>query len=76
MCKALEEIMEERIVEREEKARREARTEDILLLLRECGEVPKKIQELILGEMDMAVLERWLRIAVKVKSIEEFQNAI
>lgn len=76
MCKALEELMEERIVEREQKAKIEARAEDILFFLEECGEIPKKLQELILGEMDMAVLERWLKIAGKVKSIEEFRNAI
>ncbi|MDE7007645.1 MAG: 3-isopropylmalate dehydrogenase [Lachnospiraceae bacterium] len=80
MCKAMEEIMEDRIVEREQKARVEARTkaraEDILVLLKECGNIPAKLRKLILGESDMAVLERWLKIAGKVNSIEEFQNAI
>ncbi len=80
MCKAMEEIMEDRIVEREQKARVEARTkaraEDILVLLKECGNIPAKLRKLILGESDMAVLERWLKIAGKVDSIEEFQNAI
>lgn len=76
MCKAMEEIMEDRIVEREQKARAEARAEDILVFLKECGNIPAKLRKLILGESDMAVLERWLKIAGKVNSIEEFQNAI
>ena len=80
MCKAMEEIMEDRIVEREQKAREEAKAEekkeDILECLKRYGEISEKLKRRIFAESDLAVLKYWFQVALNVKSIEDFQNAM
>lgn len=84
MCKALEEIMEERIVEREQQARKEERekvrvetkAEDLLECLKKHGEISDNLEKRILLEGDLEILKHWFQIALSVRSIEEFQNAM
>lgn len=80
MCKALEELMEDRIVEREQKARAEAmmigKAETVLELLEDYGEIPEEVKEMVFGEKDMSVLKSWVKMAAKADSIEEFEAAI
>ncbi len=70
MCKALEEIMEDRIIAREKRA------EAIIELLEDYGEISGELQEKIYGETDMGVLKTWHKLAAKVDSIEEFKQVM
>lgn len=76
MCKAMEEIMEDRIVEREQKAREEEKKEDILECLKRYGEISEKLKRRIFAESDLTILKHWFQVALTVRTIEEFQNAI
>ncbi len=50
----------------------EGKTEDILELLSELGEVPNEICEKILDTSDLNLLKRWLKLAAKSESMEQF----
>ena len=55
-------------VEEEEKA------ETILDLLGDFGEIPEKIVKRIRSEKDVETLKRWIKLAAKGNSIEEFER--
>ena len=55
-------------VEEEEKA------ETILELLGDFGEIPEKIVKRIRSEKDVETLKRWIKLAAKGNSIEEFER--
>ena len=46
----------------------------LMTILQTYGNVPDKLKEQILSQQDVEVLDEWLKIAAKVKSVEEFQN--
>lgn len=46
--------------------------ESVLELLTENGEVPKELRTLIESQTDTEILSRWLRLAAKSGSVEEF----
>lgn len=50
--------------------------EDILELLEDKGDVPEKVKAEILAETDLEVLKKWLRLAAKSETIEEFCKEI
>ena len=50
--------------------------EDILELLEDKGEVPEKVKAEIFAETDPEVLKKWLRLAAKSETIEEFCKEI
>lgn len=50
--------------------------EDILELLEDKGEVPERVKAEIFEETDLGVLKKWLRLAAKSETIEEFCQAI
>ena len=50
--------------------------EDILELLEDKGDVPEKVKAEILAETDPEVLKKWLRLAAKSETIEEFCKEI
>ena len=50
--------------------------EDILELLEDKGEVPEKVKTEIFAETDLEVLKKWLRLAAKSETIEEFCKEI
>lgn len=50
--------------------------EDILELLEDKGDVPEKVKVEILAETDLEVLKKWLRLAAKSETIEEFCKEI
>lgn len=57
--------------EREE-WREEGKAEIVLDLLGDIGEVPQEIREKVMDQRELAVLKRWVKLAVKADSIEEF----
>lgn len=52
----------------------EGKAEDILELLGEIGEVPDEIRERIFGAEELSLLMKWLKLAAKTESIEQFIN--
>lgn len=50
--------------------------EDILEFLKDHGEVSRELQDKIFAEKDLDVLKRWLKMAAKAESIEEFQKVM
>ena len=46
--------------------------ESVVELLTENGEVPKELRTLIESQTDTEILSRWLRLAAKSGSVEEF----
>lgn len=53
--------------------RAEGKAEDILLLLKECGDVPPELSEKIMSERNPELLNQWLKIAARADSIEHFK---
>lgn len=53
-------------------AKLEGKIEDILDCLEELGVIPEELRERILKETDLEQIKKWLKLAVKVDSIEEF----
>ena len=52
--------------------RAEGKAEAVLILLKELGAVPEQLQEHIMGEKNLEVLTKWVKLAAKSNSIEEF----
>ena len=50
--------------------------ESVLELLEDKGEVPEKVKAEIFAETDPEVLKKWLRLAAKSETIEEFCKEI
>lgn len=56
--------------------RAEGKVEALLDILEERGKVPKALEDRLRSETDSMLLGRWLKLAVKVNSIAEFENGI
>ena len=52
---------------------RECQINHILELLEDSGEPPASLKQRLLDETDPAVLKKWLKLAAKSKSFEEFE---
>lgn len=52
------------------------KVEDILLFLREIGEVPTDLQHKIKEEKDLNLLSQWLKAAAKANSIQDFTDYV
>jgi len=50
----------------------EGKAEAILELLEELGDIPKELYERVSVEKDLQQLKRWLKLAVKTETIEQF----
>ena len=48
--------------------------EDILELLEDVGSISDSTKKLVEKEEDLEVLKKWLKIAARVNSIDEFVN--
>ena len=51
-----------------------SKAEDIIDFLNEIAPVPEVLQETIMNEKNLDTLKRWLKLAVKSTSIEEFSK--
>ena len=56
------------------KGRTEGKSLDIIELLQYCEPVPEALQDRILGERNPETLKKWLKLAARVNSLEEFQK--
>ena len=52
----------------------EGKAEDIISFLEDLTTVPQELQEKIMSETDLSTLKRWLKLAAKAESIEQFMN--
>lgn len=68
MCAISEEIRKDGIIDGSQ--------DNILELLGEIGEIPDGLAEKIWRQYDLEILKKWLKIAAKVTSIEEFESQI
>lgn len=68
-----EKIFYERL-EAKDEGKIEGKIEAILELLEEFGEVSSKLKENISQETNLEKIKKWLKLAAKVNSIEEFQE--
>lgn len=66
--------VEEWAKDRETRAREEASQEAVLELLEEYGAIPEHIREVIRSQWDSAVLKRWLKLAAKAETMEQFEK--
>ena len=55
-----------------EAGRLEGKVEEIVSFLEDLSVVPEELREKIESEKDLSVLKRWLRLAAKADSIEQF----
>lgn len=68
MCSISEEFRQEGM--------QQAKQEAVLELLEDIGTIPETLENKIREQYDMEVLKRWLKLAAKVETIEEFSNSI
>lgn len=54
--------------------RKEGKTEDIVELLSELGEVPEPLCGTIMEQSNLTVLGKWLKLAAKAQSVKEFEE--
>lgn len=67
--------MEERFMIFEEMLRderAEGKAEAVLELLEELREIPEDVHNRIINEKNLETLSRWLRLAAKAETLEEF----
>lgn len=76
MCRALEELMADELEAKRVEGIATGKAENVLELLGECGKVSDELRKKILCERNLEVLVRWLKIAAKAASVEEFQKAM
>ena len=53
----------------------EGKAEDTIEFLEEIGEPSPALRKLIMEQNDLEVLRRWLKLAARANSIEEFEKA-
>lgn len=57
-----------------ERGKAEGKAESILLLLSDLGRVSQELKETVMGETDVQKLMKWIKLAARVESIEQFQE--
>ena len=68
MCEAIQGMIEE--------GKAEEKAEDILIVLSEQGVISEHLDKKIRSEKDMEILNKWFRLAIKAKTISEFEAAM
>lgn len=86
MCEALRELFAEELTEREiqgidkgieqgiEQGIGRGKVDDILELLTELGPIPDRLRKRIASQSNCDILTKWLKLAAKSESIEEFSD--
>ena len=75
MCKAWEDQWYYGKVEGKAEGRAEGKAEDTIELLEDIGEPSPSLRKLIMEQTNLEELRRWLKLAARAKSIEEFEKA-
>lgn len=67
-------ILREMLRDERAEGKAEGKAEDILVLLQEIGTVSEQLQEKIVNEKDLSTLLKWLKLAAKSESIQQFEE--
>ncbi len=59
-----------------EEGKIEGKTEAILELLEELGDIPEELRDVVRQQTDLAVLGHWHKLAARAESMEEFREKI
>lgn len=65
-------LFEEMLRDERKEGRAEGQALAVLSLLKSKGEVSKDLQDNVMNEKDMIILEKWIMLAAKVKTVEDF----
>lgn len=52
------------------------KAESVIELLKDLGEIPESLKEKIMGQKDEQLLGKWIKLAARVSSIEEFEAGV
>ncbi|MBO5302499.1 MAG: Rpn family recombination-promoting nuclease/putative transposase [Lachnospiraceae bacterium] len=69
----IEAAVEAAVEEAVEKTEKEVKVKTIMEFLADTGEIPKNIENRIWQEQDAKTLSKWIKLAARVNSIEEFK---
>ena len=65
-------IFEEMLRDERAEGKAEGKIESILELLEEMGQIPDTLQSRIINEKNLETLTKWLKLAAKSDSLDEF----
>lgn len=71
-----EEGREEGKAQGREEGKAQGKAEAIIDFLNDIGELPDSLENLIMEQTDAQTLQKWLKLAARASSIEEFEKAI
>ena len=67
-------ILREMLRDERAEGKAEGKAEAVLTLLEEIGSVSEQLQEKIINEKDMSTLLKWLKLAAKSETIQQFEE--
>lgn len=67
---------QEALIQNRQHIESKSKADTILILLEDLGPMPEDAKERILSEMDLAVLDSWIRQAKRAESLEQFPDNI
>lgn len=72
MCEALQEMIMDGKMEGRAEGKAEGKAEGVLELLAELGDIPEELSTEIMAQKDLDILKKWLKLAARAKSVEDF----
>ena len=84
MCDALREFFKDELQDANDNGKADgikigtanAKADDIIELLKDVGDVSEGLSRIIYNQKDIEILKKWLKLAARTGSIEEFETAI
>ena len=76
MCSSFERLLNKEKAEGKAEGRVEDRAEAVIELLEDLGELSDSLKTCILEQNDLELLRKWLKVAARAESIEEFERAV
>ena len=70
----LREMLRDERAEGKAEGRAEGKAESVIELLGEIGSISDELREKIINEKDMSVLLKWLKLAAKSESVQQFEE--
>lgn len=71
-----QEAREEGLAEGRAEGRAEGKKELLLEVLEDIGKVPEELKKKIFMETDLTVLKKWIKLAARAESMEQFEREI
>ena len=76
MCSSFERLLNKEKAEGWKDGRAKGKAEAVVELLKDLGQLSDSLRNCIMEQTDLELLRKWLKIAAKAESIEEFEQAI